>query len=629
MTGAERATTPVALMNRFSLRTQVVLISLVCMALGLFAAFVGSFRAGRSVIMSTTQAHLQSQTIEALDASRRHQKALSDAVAIWANTEAMQLSLDSKDSKFAEDYLLRAATDPGFALAMLVDQHGTVVTAVRPTTADHAEVVASLKGVTLEVGAADDARAVRLSTERALLSVVKERNGVLLLKAPVRDFAGDAEGQVVAIPSRDGLNGLLKALAQQAQSGAQTWPVLYTADQQYVVSPWPGARSAVQAIAQTLSAPRVGDEALTLELEGERWFVAGATRPENESPRWAVALLVREADALRSLETLRDGLALAFTLILLVVGVTSVLVMRRAARPLKEIGLSMNKVAEGDLSIRLPPQRASDMARLVSSFNAMVEEVSRSRDSLKKTEALRREVEIAHRIQTTLLPATLTLPGFDVAARSRPASEVGGDFYDVVPLEAGRFWLIAGDVSGHGLNAGLIMLMVQAAAQAAVRAAVKEPTELLSEINAVLFENVRQRMKSTDYVTLFVALHTGDGRFEGAGSCPPLFVRRANGTQEIIDVRGPWCGVAADISKVVTKQTFELQPQDSLVLLTDGFLEAQNPAGELFGEDRVTQQFAELAPKGPQAVIDGLFSVTDAFAPEQNDDMTAFCLRRQ
>ena len=84
----------------------------------------------------------------------------------------------------------------------------------------------------------------------------------------------------------------------------------------------------------------------------------------------------------------------------------------------------------------------------------------------------------------------------------RPAEEVGGDYYDVVPCDGGGAWLGIGDVSGHGLNAGLVMLMVQSAAQALIRAVPDiEPADLFRKLNQVLHDNVRMRLERDDHVT--------------------------------------------------------------------------------------------------------------------------------
>ena len=93
--------------------------------------------------------------------------------------------------------------------------------------------------------------------------------------------------------------------------------------------------------------------------------------------------------------------------------------------------------------------------------------MARSHDELQRTEALRQEVQIAHRIQTAILPISPAVPGYEVAARMKPAEDVGGDLYDILSFPD-TFWVLVGDVSGHGINSGLVMMMAQAAAYAAI-----------------------------------------------------------------------------------------------------------------------------------------------------------------
>src|SRR4029078_13210337 len=115
----------------------------------------------------------------------------------------------------------------------------------------------------------------------------------------------------------------------------------------------------------------------------------------------------------------------------------------------------------------------------------------RSRDERAQKERLEGELEIARRLQTSILPRTLEAPGLRLAATMIPASEVGGDYYDLLPLPGGC-WIGVGDVAGHGLSAGMVMLMVQCIVAALVRERPDaRPSELVMRLNDVLYENVR------------------------------------------------------------------------------------------------------------------------------------------
>ena len=289
----------------------------------------------------------------------------------------------------------------------------------------------------------------------------------------------------------------------------------------------------------------------------------------------------------------------------------------------------MTQVASGDLSTRVPETYTDELGHLVHSFNVMVSEVERSRDELQRTEALRREVEIAHRIQTAILPVAPSLSGYEVAARMKPADDVGGDLYDLLPFDD-TFWVLVGDVSGHGINSGLVMMMAQAAAYAAIADNPRSsPKNVIAAVNRVVHENVRRRMRRDDYLTLMAARHIGDGRFVAAGAHQPIFLSRANGKVDVIEPAGPWCGLGPSVQP--REYEFEVRPGEMLCLITDGVVEAPDARGDLFGEDRLAQMLSEPAVNTASAsqALAAIFSRVEAFAATQADDMTAVVLRRQ
>src|SRR5262245_56596557 len=105
------------------------------------------------------------------------------------------------------------------------------------------------------------------------------------------------------------------------------------------------------------------------------------------------------------------------------------------------------------------------------------------------------EEEIASRIQAAILPGEIDVEGLEIAAGMVPAEKVGGDYYDIIPVEDGC-WIAIGDVAGHGLAAGLIMLMIQSTLQGLVMLSPQaSPADLICALNRVLYENIRRRMK--------------------------------------------------------------------------------------------------------------------------------------
>jgi sigma-B regulation protein RsbU (phosphoserine phosphatase) len=341
-------------------------------------------------------------------------------------------------------------------------------------------------------------------------------------------------------------------------------------------------------------------------------------------------MLVHEGEASGRIERLRVILLVLFVVVLVGGGVLAAVALRQASRPLAEVASSMVKVAGGDLSTRVDATYEGELGKLTTSFNTMVQEVERSRSELKRTEALRREVEIAHRIQTAILPVSPAAPGFEIAARMRPADDVGGDLYDILTFED-ELWVLVGDVSGHGINSGLVMMMAQAAAYAAIAEDPHcAPASVIAAVNRLLHENVRRRMQRDDYMTLMAARHVGDGRFLAAGAHQPIFVARGDGHVEVVETAGPWVGMSPSVEPPpVAQYEFTLAPGEVVCFLTDGILEAQDANHDLFGEERVKQLLAGPATPTAAAALVRLFEAVERHSPVPADDMTAVVLRRE
>jgi serine phosphatase RsbU (regulator of sigma subunit)/integral membrane sensor domain MASE1 len=267
-------------------------------------------------------------------------------------------------------------------------------------------------------------------------------------------------------------------------------------------------------------------------------------------------------------------------------------------------------------------------------LGAVVSRRETAEASARQAELLGRELEVARRIQTGVLPRPTPLPGFDVAGSLQNLSQVGGDFYDLVPAAGNghhrdRFWLMIGDVSGHGLDAGLVMLMAQAAGQAVLRADPDAgPARVVAQINRVIYENVRVRMRRDDFVTFMALRHDGGGRFLAAGGHLPVYLVRRDGQVGTVEVPGPWCGMQADIEDQLQERELQLHEGDLLCLITDGILEARNVAGAAFGEERLLQALARARASGASDALAQVLAQVRAFQQTQEDDITAVLVKR-
>ncbi len=201
------------------------------------------------------------------------------------------------------------------------------------------------------------------------------------------------------------------------------------------------------------------------------------------------------------------------------------------------------------------------------------------------------ELEITRRLQQMVLPRAHELSAIehlDIAGFMEPATEVGGDYYDVLEHE-GRVKIGIGDVTGHGLESGVLMLMVQMAVRTLLTNNVTNPEQFLTVLNRAVFENV-QRMESDKNLTLAL-LDYHNGKVSMTGQHEEVLVVRDNGRVERVDTLdlGFMVGLEPDIAQFVAPFDLNLEPGDGLVLYTDGITEARNASRQFYGVERLCE----------------------------------------
>lgn len=244
---------------------------------------------------------------------------------------------------------------------------------------------------------------------------------------------------------------------------------------------------------------------------------------------------------------------------------------------------------------------------------------------LARRERMRRELEIARDVQKGLAPQVLpAVAGIELAAAAVPALEVGGDFYDALVLPDGRIGLLVGDVVGKGVPAALMAAALLSAFRA-LAPTEPSPARLLLRLNDVLLAN--RRGPGIWSSALYAVLDPASGKlvYATAGHPPPL---SAPGSL-------PCEGLALGITPEgeCTDREAVLEPGSVFALYTDGLEDAKGPEGVALNLEMVERRFAELAPWGAQAVVEGLVSLAagDEPTPDLYDDVTivALCFRPQ
>ena len=262
------------------------------------------------------------------------------------------------------------------------------------------------------------------------------------------------------------------------------------------------------------------------------------------------------------------------------------------------------------------------------------EEISTLNEKLKE-ENLRMgaELDVARQLQQMVLPKPEELEaieGIDIAGYMDPADEVGGDYYDVLHTD-GLVTMGIGDVTGHGLESGILMLMTQTAVRTLQEIKESDPVKFLDTLNRTLYQNV-QRMDSDKNLTLAI-LNYSEGRVSISGQHEETLLVRSGGHIERIDTMdlGLPIGMDDDIVDFIDQTIVELNPGDGVVLYTDGIPEAFDMNKKQYGMERlcevISQNWQHTAQEIKQAVID---DVRDFIGKQKVfDDITLVVLKRQ
>lgn len=260
--------------------------------------------------------------------------------------------------------------------------------------------------------------------------------------------------------------------------------------------------------------------------------------------------------------------------------------------------------------------------RLVKKEFLLLVELKKARDAIWS------EMELAKRIQTALLPEKKKISGFEISATMRPAKEVGGDYYDIIETPTGDKWVAIGDVSGHGVDSGLIMMMAQTSIVSMVNNFSNcKPSNILKSVNTVIRENI-SRLGSDHYMTL-MAIHLDDNRMTISGKHQDVIIyRSALNKTEVLPTMGTWLGISDDIDNHVQDISTDIADGDIVLLFTDGVTEATNKDGEMYGQERLEHALNQYADIPIGRILEKIIEDVNQFQDEQLDDITLVIIKK-
>lgn len=269
--------------------------------------------------------------------------------------------------------------------------------------------------------------------------------------------------------------------------------------------------------------------------------------------------------------------------------------------------------------VRILSGIANQAAIAIENARLQAQEAERAR--------LSRELELAHTIQRDLMPlAAPVVPGYQIAYRWRAAREVGGDFFDFIPLEGGRLGLVVADVSDKGVPAALYMMFARTLLRAAALSG-RAPAAALQRANELILSDSTSDMFVTAYYSI---LDTAAHRLTYASGGHNLALHAVAGENRAREM------ITAGIALGIVEQTeieqkdLDLLPGDVVLFYTDGVLDTLNPEGEEFGAERLQEILCDHRHEPAEAIAEAIDAAVQAFAGDQAqyDDLTLVLVKR-
>ncbi len=336
----------------------------------------------------------------------------------------------------------------------------------------------------------------------------------------------------------------------------------------------------------------------------------------------AKEVLAKEAAMLRiSLGVFGLGLIVSFA--------ASVWLARFLNEPIGQLVRGTRLAAVGDLNARVPEDRKDELGELAHAFNLMLGELNRQRDELREQERMRGELATARRIQQAMLPASAPESGsLNIDFFAESASEVGGDYFDFLPVGEHQMAIAIGDVTGHGVPAALLMAVVRSCLHTQVLT-----NHRVTDVMKVANNLVRSSSLERQLMTFFYSIldtRTGILTYANAGHLHPYLYRAATGAVEVLPSASYPLGVRDNAS--YPEKQVQLYPGDLLVFYSDGIIEAKSPEGEEFGFDRMEGLVQRLGAHTADRFVQDLLAEWRQFAFEgkvqpTEDDVTVVAVK--
>lgn len=297
---------------------------------------------------------------------------------------------------------------------------------------------------------------------------------------------------------------------------------------------------------------------------------------------------------------------------------------RSLSEPILRLVRDIQIVAEGDLDHKTKARSRDEIGVLALTFNKMTENLRYQKDL--EADAVTRDIELSHAkdIQHRLLPRSIpNLKGFEFHQIYKSAKEVGGDYYDIMPVDEANIALLVADVSGKGIPGSMVMAETRTILRI-IRKNVLSTKRIMSAANGYLAEDIKPGM----FVTMMYCILNLENKTMLVSSAGhnPLMIQRASG--EFIKMNPKGIALGFDkgpiFNRVIAEQRIQLMPGDRVVMYTDGVVESMNVNREEYGEERLEEFVQKNFKLTSKSFVDKLMADVGSHqgAAEQHDDIT-------
>ncbi|VXD14900.1 Protein serine/threonine phosphatase with Cache sensor [Planktothrix serta PCC 8927] len=401
------------------------------------------------------------------------------------------------------------------------------------------------------------------------------------------------------------------------------------------------------------------EQALNFKWDGENIFVRVSPWQDQYGLNWLIVVAIPESDFMQEINANTQKTILLCLVALAIATGMGILIARWITEPILRLNRASQKITRGDLNQTVKIKQIIELTELADSFNKMANQLQDSFETLEQkvmertaelaaahaqilalnqrlkidNRRMSSELELLKRMQQLILPKAEELAlieGLEIAVYMEPAYEVGGDYYDVLYMNE-VVTIGIGDVTGHGLESGILMVMTQAAVRVLKEIQERDPVRFLNVLNRAIYRNV-QRMNSDKNLTLAI-LNYKKGHLSISGQHEEILIVRQGGKVERINTMdlGLPIGLDEDISEFISQTLIELNIGDIIVLYTDGITEAKNIQKAQYGLERLCKVVSKNWQHPAEDIKKAVILDVRTFMGEQKqfDDITLLILKQR